>query len=35
MQESCIDLPIFWILRTKIGKKRVVVALIEEKSKFF
>lgn len=34
-QVSCIDLPIFWILRTKIVKKRVVVTLLLEKNKVF
>ena len=34
-QGFCVDLPVFWILRTKIGKKRVVVTLIEKNLKFF
>ena len=35
MQGFCIDLPVFWILRTKIGKKRVVVTLSSKKNKIF
>ena len=34
MQGFCIDLPVFWILRTKIGKKRVVVTLLLKKTSF-
>ena len=34
IQGSCIDLPVFWILRTKIGKKWVVVTLLLKKTRF-
>jgi hypothetical protein len=35
MQDTCIDLPVFCILRTKIGKKKVVVTLLLKKTRFF
>ena len=34
-QVSCIDLPVFWILWTKIAKKRVVVTLFAKKQVFW